>query len=58
MVIPFFYMTLAVDKLNGRGLSNSACRERLLKKTNAVLATEELPGSTTNRGISIIKVGE
>ena len=41
-------MTLAVDKLNGCGLSNNAHRERLPKKTyvdNTVLATE-LPGSS------------
>ena len=28
----FLYTTLAVDKVNGRGLSNTAHRERLLKK--------------------------
>ena len=28
----YMYMTLAVDKLNGRGLSNNAHRERLLKE--------------------------
>ena len=58
MVIPFLYMTLAVDKLNGRGLSNAARCERLPKKTNAVLASEGLPGSTTSWDISIIKVIE
>ena len=30
---PFLYTTLAVDKLNGHGLSNTARRERLPKKT-------------------------
>ena len=45
----FLYMTLAVDKLNGCGFSNTACRECLPKKTKVmyiVLATEGLPGST------------
>ena len=47
MAFLFHYMTLAVDKLNGRGLSNSAHRECLPKKDkdNAVLATE-LPGNS------------
>ena len=29
MAPPFLYTTLAIDKVNGRGLSNIACRERL-----------------------------
>ena len=33
MAFPFLYMTLAIDKLNGRGLSNSAHHECLPKKT-------------------------
>ena len=33
MAPPFLYMTLAVDKVNGHGLSNTARRERLLYKT-------------------------
>ena len=33
MVPPFLYTTLAVDKVNGCGLSNTAHRERLQKKT-------------------------
>ena len=33
MAPPFLYTTLAVDKLNGCGLSNIACCERLPKKT-------------------------
>ena len=42
----FHYMTLAIDKLNGRGLSNSAHRKCFPKKTkNAVLATE-VPGNS------------
>ena len=41
-------MTLAINKLNGHGLSNTSHRECLPKKTkgNEVLATEGLPGST------------
>ena len=35
MAPPFLYTTLAVDKVNGRGLSNTARHERLLKKTGA-----------------------
>ena len=30
--LPFLYMTLAIDKLNGHGLSNTACCERLPMK--------------------------
>ena len=41
MAPSFFYTTLAVDKVNGRGLSNTACREHLLKKTVG------LPGGTS-----------
>ena len=33
MAPPFLYMTLGIDKLNGRGLSNTARRECLPKKT-------------------------
>ena len=50
MVISFLYMTPAVDKLNGHGLSNTARCERLPKTTNAVLATEGLPGTTNKSG--------
>ena len=42
-------MTPAVNKLNGCGLSNTAHRERLPKKTKVMqyyIATEGLPGST------------
>ena len=45
MIFPFLYMILAIDKLNGRGLSNTACREYLPKKTK-LIATEGLPGSS------------
>ena len=44
MAFLFLYMTLAIDKLNGRGLSNNAHREHL-PKNDTVLATE-LPGSS------------
>ena len=33
MAFPFLYVTLAVNNLNGRGLSNNMQHERLLKKT-------------------------
>ena len=33
MAFPFLHMTLAIDKLNGRGLSNTAHLERVSKKT-------------------------
>ena len=32
MASPFLYMTLAIDKLNGYGLRNTAHGERLPKK--------------------------
>ena len=36
MAPPFLYTTLAVGKLNGRGLSNTTRHERLPKKTAKV----------------------
>ena len=36
MAFPFRYMALAINKLNGCGLSNSAHRERLPKKTKTM----------------------
>ena len=33
MAFLFHYMTLAIDKLNGRGFSNSVHREHLPKNT-------------------------
>ena len=45
MAFSFLYMTLANNKLNGRGLNNTAYYQRL-PKSNVVLATEGLPGST------------
>ena len=36
MAPSFLYTTLAVDKVNGRGLSNTACRERLPKKMGTI----------------------
>ena len=38
MAFPFPYMTLAIDKLNGRGFSDNVCRERLPKKTKMIYA--------------------
>ena len=49
-------MTLAVNKLNGCGLSNIVHCECLPKKTDAVLATEGPPDVATGWSISIIKV--
>ena len=40
MAPPFLYTALAVDKVNEHSLSNTARRERLLKKT------VRLPGGT------------
>ena len=36
MAPPFLCTTLAVDKVNGRGLSNTARRERLPKSTGTI----------------------
>ena len=44
MAPPFLYAALAVDKVNGCGLSNIARRERLPKIW--VQATVGLPGGT------------
>ena len=48
MAFPFLYMALAINKLNGRGLSNNACRERQPKKTKIIwyYVATELPGSS------------
>ena len=43
MAFPFLCMTLAIDKLNGRGLNNTACHN---DSVNVVLATEGLPRNT------------
>ena len=32
----FLYMTIAIDIIDGRGLSNEACRELLLKKSKVM----------------------
>ena len=59
MAFPCFqllYMTLAINKLDGCGLVNIACYERLPKKTEVmwlVLATEVLPERLS---VSVIKV--
>ena len=37
MAPPFLYTTLAVDKVNGHGLSNTARHEHLPKKTVGLL---------------------
>ena len=59
-------MALAIDITDGRGLSNEACRELLLKKEqgNAVLAflfavNNRLTSCTllTRRSVSVLKVG-
>ena len=34
--LPFLYMTLAIDKLNGRGISKAAYHECLPKKTKVM----------------------
>ena len=51
-------MTLVVDKVNGRGLSNTTHRERLPKKTGTsysrITRRHQLVGAC--RSISIIKV--
>ena len=53
-------MTLAVDKLNRHGLSNTARREHLLKKTKLtwyVLAIQKgYQAIPTSQSVSIIKV--
>ena len=33
MAFQFLYMTLAIEKVNGHGLSNTACHECMPKKT-------------------------
>ena len=49
-------MTISIDKIDGRGLSNSARREHLPRRlSNVVLATEGIPDST-RRSASVIKV--
>ena len=49
-------MTLAIDKMDGRGLISTACRERLPKKTEIMqyyIVTEGLP---KRQNVSDIKV--
>ena len=49
----------AVEKLNRRGLSNTAGRPAKEESSNAALAKNGLPGSTiTSQNVSIIKVNE
>ena len=51
-------MTLAIDKLNGYGLSNTACHERLPKKTKVMLywLQKDYQAVPTSQNISIIKM--
>ena len=50
-------MTLAIDKLNGRGLSNNAHRERLLKKTKMTwYKLQNYQGIAASRSISVVEV--
>ena len=35
-LFPYFYMTLAIDRMDGRGHINTAHREHLLKKTKVM----------------------
>ena len=48
MAFLFLYMTFVIDKLNGCGLRNNACHERLPKKTKITqyYVATELPGSS------------
>ena len=48
------YDSLAINKLNGRGLSNTACRERLPKKTK--VTWKDYQAAPVSRSVSIIKV--
>ena len=45
MAPPFLYTTLAVDKLNGRGLSNTARRERLGTSYSKITRRHQLVGA-------------
>ena len=58
MTSPFLHMTPAIDKLNGRGLSNTLCHERLLKKTKVMQYWLQKDYQTvpTSWNVSIIKV--
>ena len=50
-------MTLAVDKLNGRGLSNSARRERFPKEMKITwYSLQKYQAIVTSRSILVIKV--
>ena len=58
MAFPCFqllYMTHAIDKMDGRGLINTARHERQPKKSKVVIPTEELP---KRQSASVIKVSE
>ena len=50
-------MTLAIDKLNCHGLSNNACRERLLNKTEMTWnLLQNYQGVTASRSVSVVEV--
>ena len=45
--VHLLYMTLAINKMDGCGLSNTACHEGLPRRlSNAVLATEGIHGNS------------
>ena len=59
MASKFLYITLVLDELNERSLSNTMCHEHLPKKTKVtwyLLVTKELPSSTNKSQLSFIKV--
>ena len=58
MAFLFLYMTLAIDKLNGCGLSNTALHECLPKKTKVTQyqLQKDYQAVPMSQSISIIKV--
>ena len=58
MASPFLYMTLAIDKLNGHGLSNIVHRECLPKKPKETQywLQKDYQAVPTSRNVSLIKV--
>ena len=58
MASPFLYMTPVINKLNGRGFSNSACREHLPMKTKVMQywLQKDYQAVPTHWNVSIIKV--
>ena len=56
---PFLYMTLAINKLNGCGLSNNVHRVHLPKKTKITLyKLQNYQAVGTSQNTSIINKGE